>query len=182
VDPGPHPLLLRKSGSAGNRTRELWVCSQEIWPLDHRSILIRQCLMVYVRSYMASISEDAPLQKSLLGQFQGQLGPTQQSLCGLWHCRYWRCRKIAVSQNANTSILTSMSINFFALMRKAFNCSYIIKFALNWNSALSMIYFSSLFLVTVLPGNILPMPSNYQRLDLRSNNHCFIRVISCPFK
>jgi hypothetical protein len=33
----PDPLLLRnKSGSAGNRTRHLWVCSQEVWPLDHR--------------------------------------------------------------------------------------------------------------------------------------------------
>jgi hypothetical protein len=30
----PDPLLLRKSGSAGNRTRDLWVCSQEL--LDHR--------------------------------------------------------------------------------------------------------------------------------------------------
>jgi hypothetical protein len=29
-------LLLRKSGSAGNRTQELWICSQELWPLDHR--------------------------------------------------------------------------------------------------------------------------------------------------
>jgi hypothetical protein len=36
VDPVPDPLLLRKSGSAGNRTRDLWVCSQEVWPLDHR--------------------------------------------------------------------------------------------------------------------------------------------------
>jgi hypothetical protein len=25
VDPVPDPLLLRKSGSAGNRTRDLWV-------------------------------------------------------------------------------------------------------------------------------------------------------------
>jgi hypothetical protein len=24
-----------KSGSAGNRTRDLWACSQELWPLDH---------------------------------------------------------------------------------------------------------------------------------------------------
>jgi hypothetical protein len=30
VDPVPDPLLLRKSGSAGNRTRGLWVCSQEV--------------------------------------------------------------------------------------------------------------------------------------------------------
>jgi hypothetical protein len=27
VDSVPNPLLLRKSGSAGNRTRNLWVCS-----------------------------------------------------------------------------------------------------------------------------------------------------------
>jgi hypothetical protein len=26
VDRVPHPLLLRKSGSAGNRTRDLWIC------------------------------------------------------------------------------------------------------------------------------------------------------------
>jgi hypothetical protein len=36
VDPVPDPLFLRKSGSAGNRPRELWICSQELWPLDHR--------------------------------------------------------------------------------------------------------------------------------------------------
>jgi hypothetical protein len=30
VDHVPDPLLLRKSGSAGNRTRDLWVCSQEL--------------------------------------------------------------------------------------------------------------------------------------------------------
>jgi hypothetical protein len=36
VDSLPDPLLRRKSGSAGNRTRDLWICSQELWPLDHR--------------------------------------------------------------------------------------------------------------------------------------------------
>jgi hypothetical protein len=30
VDPVPDPLLLRKSGSAGNLTRDLWICSQEL--------------------------------------------------------------------------------------------------------------------------------------------------------
>jgi hypothetical protein len=29
VDPVPDPLLLRKSGSAGNQTWHLWICSQE---------------------------------------------------------------------------------------------------------------------------------------------------------
>jgi hypothetical protein len=36
VDPVLDPLLLRKPGSAGNRTRDLWVSSQELWLLDHR--------------------------------------------------------------------------------------------------------------------------------------------------
>jgi hypothetical protein len=36
MDPVPDPLLFRKSDSAGNGTRDLWICSQELWPLDHR--------------------------------------------------------------------------------------------------------------------------------------------------
>jgi hypothetical protein len=36
VNPVPDPLLLRKSGSAGNSTRDLWICSQELRPPDHR--------------------------------------------------------------------------------------------------------------------------------------------------
>jgi hypothetical protein len=34
VDPVPDPLLLRKSGSAGNRTKDFWVRNHELWPLD----------------------------------------------------------------------------------------------------------------------------------------------------
>jgi hypothetical protein len=33
VDPVPDPLL-RKCGSTGNRTRDLWICSQALRPLD----------------------------------------------------------------------------------------------------------------------------------------------------
>ena len=36
VYPVPDPLPLRKSGSAGNRTRDLYICSQKLWPLDQR--------------------------------------------------------------------------------------------------------------------------------------------------
>ena len=36
VHPVPDPLPLRKSGSAGNWTRDLCICSQKPWPLDHR--------------------------------------------------------------------------------------------------------------------------------------------------
>jgi hypothetical protein len=30
VDPVPDPLLLRKCGSSVNRTRDLWICGQEL--------------------------------------------------------------------------------------------------------------------------------------------------------
>jgi hypothetical protein len=36
VNPVPDSLLLRKSGSARNRPRNLWICSQDLWPLNHR--------------------------------------------------------------------------------------------------------------------------------------------------
>jgi hypothetical protein len=45
VDPVPDPLLLRKSVSAGNRTRDLWVSSQELRPLDHRGGLLALSVM-----------------------------------------------------------------------------------------------------------------------------------------
>jgi hypothetical protein len=35
----PVPELLRKCGRAGNRTRALWICSQELRALDHRGSL-----------------------------------------------------------------------------------------------------------------------------------------------
>jgi hypothetical protein len=35
----PHPLFLRKSDNAENRTRDLWICNQELRPLDHRGCL-----------------------------------------------------------------------------------------------------------------------------------------------
>jgi len=46
VDPVPDPLLLRKSGSAGDRTRDLCICSQKLWPLDHRGGLLIMLLLL----------------------------------------------------------------------------------------------------------------------------------------
>jgi hypothetical protein len=34
VDPVRDPLLLGKSDGAGNWTRDFWICSQELWPLN----------------------------------------------------------------------------------------------------------------------------------------------------
>jgi hypothetical protein len=41
-DPVPDPLVLRKFGRAENRTQDLWVSYQELWPLDHRGGLIHE--------------------------------------------------------------------------------------------------------------------------------------------
>jgi hypothetical protein len=38
VDPVPDPLLLRKSGSAGKRNRDLWICSQRRSELRYRKM------------------------------------------------------------------------------------------------------------------------------------------------
>jgi hypothetical protein len=35
MDPVPDPLLLKKSGSARNRTQDVWICSQELRPMGH---------------------------------------------------------------------------------------------------------------------------------------------------
>jgi hypothetical protein len=47
VDPVPDPLLLRISGSAGNRTRDLWVSSQELWLLDQRGGLFKRSILMF---------------------------------------------------------------------------------------------------------------------------------------
>jgi hypothetical protein len=49
VDPAPDPLLLRKSGSARNWTRDLCICSQKLWPLDHRGGHFVTTLLLYSR-------------------------------------------------------------------------------------------------------------------------------------
>jgi hypothetical protein len=47
VDPVPDPLRLRTFGSAGNRTRDLWICSQELLPLYHRGGFFSSCNDVF---------------------------------------------------------------------------------------------------------------------------------------
>jgi hypothetical protein len=58
VDPVLDPLLLQKSGSAGNRIQDLWICSQKLWPLDHRGGL---CMCIY----MYNVSGDFGCSKQL---------------------------------------------------------------------------------------------------------------------
>jgi hypothetical protein len=50
VDPIPDPLLLRKSGIAGNRTRDLCDCNQKLSALDPRGGLkyVQTCTKVTI--------------------------------------------------------------------------------------------------------------------------------------
>jgi hypothetical protein len=58
VDPVPDPLFLRKSGRAGNRnrTRNLWICSQKLWPLDHTGGLSQNKTICKIISYSVQIN------------------------------------------------------------------------------------------------------------------------------
>jgi hypothetical protein len=55
--PVPDPILVKKCGSVGNRIRYFWICSQELWPLDHRGGLVE----VKVEVNFATDSQSASL-------------------------------------------------------------------------------------------------------------------------
>jgi hypothetical protein len=55
VDPVPDTLLLIKSDSARNRTRDLWVSSQELWALTTEAVTRERRLFYYVSSYSSSL-------------------------------------------------------------------------------------------------------------------------------
>jgi hypothetical protein len=65
VEPVPDPLLLRKSGRAMNRTQDLWICSQKLWPLDHRGDST-----VYSNCWSFSDCNWSPNVHVLLGSFE----------------------------------------------------------------------------------------------------------------
>jgi hypothetical protein len=52
VDPVPDPLLLRKSGSARNLTRNHWIYNLELWPLDHRGWGQMECTGTFMKKQL----------------------------------------------------------------------------------------------------------------------------------
>jgi hypothetical protein len=51
VDPVPDPLLLGKSGRAGSRTRDLWICSQKLWRLDYKGGLNYSSYIIFIPNW-----------------------------------------------------------------------------------------------------------------------------------
>jgi Ca2+/Na+ antiporter len=73
LNPVPDPPLFRKSGSAGNLTRHLWICSQELWP-DHRGgLMVVLLVLVIVVVLLAIVCRRLQLQElktvSVLGAY-----------------------------------------------------------------------------------------------------------------
>jgi hypothetical protein len=66
VDPVPDPLLF--FGSAGNRTRDPCICSQELWPLDHRGgpvrIILKRISNMF-NWFRSPYSEQGPMRVNL---------------------------------------------------------------------------------------------------------------------
>ena len=66
VDPVPDPLLLRKSGSAGNRTWDLCICSQKLWPQrrlwmnEWMNEWMKICMYVWMNEWI-EVSQTPPL-------------------------------------------------------------------------------------------------------------------------
>jgi hypothetical protein len=55
VDTVPDPILLRKSGRAGNRIRDLRYCRQELWPLEHRGDPAERVNRIYQWNYSMTL-------------------------------------------------------------------------------------------------------------------------------
>jgi hypothetical protein len=77
------PLLLRKSDHAGNRTRNIWICSQEHWPLYHRGgptpsfFILLMFLLLYIYIYISFLLILFVLQTDEVCQHK-----TQKVCCG----------------------------------------------------------------------------------------------------
>jgi hypothetical protein len=52
VHPVPDPLLLKKSGRAGNRTHDIRICIQKLWSLNHRGGLQSPSPPIYLKSML----------------------------------------------------------------------------------------------------------------------------------
>jgi len=79
VHPVPDPLPLRKSGSAGNLTRDLCICSQKPWPLDHRGSLIFTWTMLNL-----CLTRYLPLSTHDLSHQQHSASPSQVHDTLMW--------------------------------------------------------------------------------------------------
>jgi hypothetical protein len=152
VDPVPDPLLLRKSGSTENRTRDLRICSQELRSLDHRGGGINKKYIYYSIYHRAgpqrTIPQIASTQRYCMAQWAaGKIELDQFKIKRIfWDVLYETDvplgRKnergiIYINKNVNVRLLKILNLSKFftdcfeiltqrCIRLRAFLCTYII--------------------------------------------------------
>jgi hypothetical protein len=120
VDPVPDPLLLRKSGRAGNRTRDLWICSQKLLT---PTILIK-------KNYSVRISAGTP---AVLNFFLLFLNPSVK--CGK-HFSLVTAFYL-IFQHVFLLLLSRLLINFPGRRKRRISRIWVLPLAYIYHSALT---------------------------------------------
>jgi hypothetical protein len=127
VDPVPDPLLLRKSSSARNRTRDLWVCSQELWPLDHRGGHITANKLLYCHlTVPLHFLQERREREGICQNVNGSILYFQVAklFSYTWSMGFFLCKGVHYLQNVSAICsvltLTAMSIERWAIFETLF--------------------------------------------------------------
>jgi hypothetical protein len=97
VDSDLDPLLHRKSGSARNRTRDLWICCKILWPLDHRNshYKVRKLLMTVCVMYFNVLQNmhrnRCKFPNTILAKEKLTKYCSSVHLCKLYSDQYYQC-------------------------------------------------------------------------------------------
>jgi hypothetical protein len=129
VDPVPDPVLLRKSGSVVNRTRDLWVSSQKLWLLYRRGGLRRTHKSTLI-SHLRFPQPGGPGPRIYITKEQG--GPVVPSDTGFGFYLNWGNFRMTVSLcighlpgDHDQILITVGHLGFFIDKKSCINYSYI---------------------------------------------------------
>jgi hypothetical protein len=112
VDPVPDPVLLRKSGTAGNRIQDLWICSQELWPLDHRVYNVSINPIIQSKTHVINGATPHARDSTVVHQRKRTsfLFPYWELHVWQWSCeKSWRMNSGVAVSNATEPTTTSCS-------------------------------------------------------------------------
>jgi hypothetical protein len=127
------PTTSQKMWSPGDRTRDLWICSQELWPLDHRGFRLKSKLLYDWQSVCLGIEHPC----GTCDQILFPVGMLLSEICGFVSMRrpLWRedgsaIRNLVTKFILKNSFCTSqenrvpMGLNFTFLFFIAFFTIY----------------------------------------------------------
>jgi hypothetical protein len=114
VDPVSDPLLLRKSGNARNRTRYLLICSQELWPLDHRGgpslsyacVYVFLCVYPRARAFVSAYYSISAFE--LVHRLSGNVA---------WTSCHWRPSQLCASECLRSATILWIRDTYFRVLK-----------------------------------------------------------------